>query len=490
MDSSRRFRGVVALLVVFAAAAPLLEQPAFLFAAGGLLAWLGAHGFLFVATVRRLEGTLAVEQRPTTPTFVDEARPVTVSVSLPDPADVRLRVEPRVPVAGDPSVAAVELDPGETVAETTGTLTWRVAGEYRLRPATVHVTDRWGLFETRFGAGETPSVRVDPPRPRDAYVAEGGVSVLSTLGRTRTFLRGNGFDLGEVREYVPGDPITRVDWKATARLDDLHVREFESETSVVTTMLLDARAGLHVGPTGATAFDYLRQVALALVAESRESGEPIGLYVVDDDGVSGLPARATGEQYERLRRRLYRVEAPDGVAGADGDAAAGGAGRRAPRRSRTWTRRTARALDGDETRFARRLRPFLAEGRDEAVETDRLYRLIRSGRARTTLAGGGTVLTVVLTDDRNRAALRESVRLARRRDGRVVVFLTPSALFDADADDAGDAAATYERLREFDRFRRELSGLAGVSAFEVGPGHRLERVLREAEKRRGRAEAR
>jgi hypothetical protein len=71
-----------------------------------------------------------------------------------------------------------------------------------------------------------------------------------------------------------------------------------------------------------------------------------------------------------------------------------------------------------------------------------------------------------------------------------VVFLTPSALFDADADDAADARATYGRLREFDMFRRELSGMAGVSAFEVGPGSRLERVLREAEARRQRVEAR
>jgi sugar phosphate isomerase/epimerase len=136
------------------------------------------------------------------------------------------------------------------------------------------------------------------------------------------------------------------------------------------------------------------------------------------------------------------------------------------------------------------VRPFLADTTSAAVESDRLYRLLWSGRTRTTLAGGGTVLTVILTDDTNRAALRESVRLAQRRDGHVVVFLTPSALFDADATDAADARATYDRLREFDRFRRELSGLAGVSAFEVGPGSRLERVLREAEERRGHAEVR
>lgn len=150
----------------------------------------------------------------------------------------------------------------------------------------------------------------------------------------------------------------------------------------------------------------------------------------------------------------------------------------------------AGALADDDSAFARTLRPFLGDrGSATAVTEDPLYRVIESGRARTTLAGGGTVLTVVLTDDANRAAVRESARLARRRDGRVVVFLTPSALFEADATDA-DAETTYDRLREFDRFRRELAGIAGVSAFEVGPGHRLERAVTEATHRRQPVEAR
>ncbi|WP_318570784.1 DUF58 domain-containing protein [Salinigranum marinum] len=481
MNYTRRLWGVVALIGLFAVAAAALVQPVFLLCAAGLLAWLLAGGYRFVSAVRWLDGALVVEQTPTSPTFVDEGRPFAVDVSLLRPADVGLRVEPRVPVAGDTGVVPVELGPDETTGTSTGELTWRVAGEHHLPPAVVHVTDRWGLFATSFRAGSTPTVRVGPPRPRARDVTAGGADLLTTLGRRRTVLRGNGFDLGEVREYVPGDPITRVDWKATARLDDLHVREFESETAVVTTMILDARVGMGAGPAGSTKFDYLRQVALALVGESRRAGEPIGLYVVDDAGVSGLPARATQAQYERLRERLYTT-VPGG-----GDATTGP--RRIHRRSRRMARRMAGTLD-DDSAFARTLRPFLADrGSATGVADDPLYRVIASGRARTTLAGGGTVLTVVLTDDENRAAVRESARLARRRDGRVVVFLTPTALFGADATDA-DAETTYDRLREFDRFRRELAGIAGVSAFEVGPGHRLERAVTEAAHRRQPVEAR
>jgi uncharacterized protein (DUF58 family) len=283
--------------------------------------------------------------------------------------------------------------------------------------------------------------------------------------------------LGEVREYVPGDSMTRIDWKATARLNGLHVREFESETAVVTTMILDARGGMHSGPTGSTKFDYLRQVALALVGESRSSGEPVGLYVVDDAGTTGLPARATRKQYEQLRQRLYAIRPSGDDAGATR--------RQIHRRSPQRTRRLERALTNDESRFAQTLRPYLEKpGRSSKVAEDALFRLIRSGQTRPSLAGGGTVLTVLLTDDTDRDIVRESARLARRRDGHVVVFMTPAALFEADDPDASNVASTYERIREFDRFKQELNGITGVSAFEVGPGHQLDRALREAEERR------
>jgi hypothetical protein len=67
------------------------------------------------------------------------------------------------------------------------------------------------------------------------------------------------------------------------------------------------------------------------------------------------------------------------------------------------------------------------------------------------------------------------VKLARRDEGEVLVFLTPQVLFEpgglADMEDA------YERYVDFEEFRRELARLERVSAFEIAPGDRLEGVL-------------
>jgi len=48
-------------------------------------------------------------------------------------------------------------------------------------------------------------------------------------GEFETFIRGRGYDLYRIREYMPEDSARHVDWKASARTGALKVREFSRE---------------------------------------------------------------------------------------------------------------------------------------------------------------------------------------------------------------------------------------------------------------------
>jgi len=48
-------------------------------------------------------------------------------------------------------------------------------------------------------------------------------------GEFETFVRGRGYDLYRIREYMPEDSARHVDWKATAKSGSLKVREFSRE---------------------------------------------------------------------------------------------------------------------------------------------------------------------------------------------------------------------------------------------------------------------
>ena len=77
-------------------------------------------------------------------------------------------------------------------------------------------------------------------------------------GEFEAFVRGRGYDLYRIREYLPEDSARHVDWKATAKSGALKVREFTREDERKLRIVFD-----NPSTKEATAQAYERAVALA-----------------------------------------------------------------------------------------------------------------------------------------------------------------------------------------------------------------------------------
>ena len=106
--------------------------------------------------------------------------------------------------------------------------------ELRFRHRGEYVEDSFGLA-TRFPfAFLTKTRRLPLSRSVLVYpnveAADDLLHILPTItGELETFVRGRGYDLYRIREYMPEDSARHVDWKATARSGSLKVREFSRE---------------------------------------------------------------------------------------------------------------------------------------------------------------------------------------------------------------------------------------------------------------------
>jgi uncharacterized protein (DUF58 family) len=323
-------------------------------------------------------------------------------------------------------------------------------------------------------------VTVRPRAPRNVHVGEGGDPVAVGFGKHEAGRLGSGLEPAEARKYVPGDAMRRIDWKATARLGEPHVREFEAETDRETVLFVDHRAAMGAGPPGETKLDYTRQVALAFVESAQDMTGPLGCFTVGDSGLTGtFDPGADSEHHRAIGRHVRALDPTDGPGETDRDRPAAAAHAPIEAASPARARRVADRLD-DGSAFAARVRPFFdrPSGYVRRIDDEPLFSAISGVLSRLR----GTVWSVVVTDDNHRAELREAVRVARRGRGRVLVFLTPTVLYAAGG--LSDLAAAYEEYRDFERFRRDLASLEGVSAFEVGPGDRLAAVLAAGESER------
>ncbi|WP_255150052.1 DUF58 domain-containing protein [Halorarius halobius] len=482
MRGTRRFWASVALGVVLAVLAVLVDSPVPLVGAALVAAWLVARQYQFSRAVGTIRDDLSVDVT-VTPRSVTTGQPATVTLaaSLPDapPLPVAVSVTPPVATTGsDVDERTVALSPDARDATTTFTIRVPTAGAHSFERPTVEVGDGAGLFTETVPVGERETLTVEPPAPRDVHIGQGGEEVAAAYGRHDANRLGSGLDPAELQKYVPGDETSDIDWKATARFNELYVRKFESETDRETALVVDHRAALGTGRAGETQLDYLREAALTFLASARKLQDPIGLYTVGDAGLTNAwdPEAGTG-QFQRLRRTIQELEPTSET--ESGKPLAGSPGGRTPGEART----AAAALADDDSAFATRLRPYYErpEPYVERISSTPLFGTVRSRVDRLR----GSVWTVILTDDRHRAELRETVKLARRGDDHVLVFLAPRMLFETDA--MVDIDDAYDRYVDFEEFRRDLARLDRVEAFEVAPGDRLGAMLSARQAQRNRA---
>jgi uncharacterized protein (DUF58 family) len=100
----------------------------------------------------------------------------------------------------------------------------------------------------------------------------------SEIGRPSN-VAGDGEELRELREHVPGDPFKRIAWKASARRGQLLVREMEREERDVVWLVLDASVELWAGAEGRAPLDEGVDELAALAARHLRRGDHVGLAV-------------------------------------------------------------------------------------------------------------------------------------------------------------------------------------------------------------------
>ena len=66
-------------------------------------------------------------------------------------------------------------------------------------------------------------------------------------GDYRSTQYGDGVELAQVRPYVPGDDVRRIEWNVTARMGEPHVRVTIAERVLVTWLLLDTSPSMQFG---------------------------------------------------------------------------------------------------------------------------------------------------------------------------------------------------------------------------------------------------
>ena len=103
---------------------------------------------------------------------------------------------------------------------------------------------------------------------------------------------GASVDFAEHRGYVPGDDVRRMDWRVWARTDRLYIKEYEAESNMNFSVLLDMSKSMDYGSGGITKFDYARILGACLTNLVHHQRDRVGFAAFDDDVVEFIPPSA------------------------------------------------------------------------------------------------------------------------------------------------------------------------------------------------------
>jgi uncharacterized protein (DUF58 family) len=130
------------------------------------------------------------------------------------------------------------------------------------------------------------------------HVVEGVIA-----GLHRSPYRGLSMEFTEHRQYVPGDEIRRIDWKAYGRLDKYFIKEYEEETNLKAYIMVDCSASMGYGRE-LSKFRYASLLAASLAYLLLRQRDSVGLVTYNDGIRKLIPPRSAVNHLEIIAGEL------------------------------------------------------------------------------------------------------------------------------------------------------------------------------------------
>ena len=253
------------------------------------------------------------------PDAVDVERLLPRSLSVGEVATIQLRVRNRTdrtvhlrladgcPADLRPDAERIDLELAAFAEEIVSYSVEPTArGAFDFAPLELRLRGGLGLVEYRLRYEAPAEARVHPNlRNLARYDLRARRDLLHQGGARRTRILGRDGDFERLREFVPGDDLRHIDWRATARLRSPVTRVYQAERSQNLLILVDGTRLMAARAGDLTKMDYAVNAALMLAWVGLTRGDKVGVAVFDDGMRAYLPPQGGTRQFGRVLDLLF-----------------------------------------------------------------------------------------------------------------------------------------------------------------------------------------
>ncbi len=185
----------------------------------------------------------------------------------------------------------------------------RRRGLHLIAMCRLETTSLLGLWRIRAARAVSLSLSAYPDLRTEQRLIAGLFSTRSSSGVHRFRQVGRGREFERVRDYLPGDPVEHIHWKASAKRGRPVTKLYQAERSQRIYVAIDAsRTSLRASSEQEPVLEKLIRSALLLGKVTESLGDQFGLITFSDRVQTFVQAKRGPAHFRRCREALVTLE--------------------------------------------------------------------------------------------------------------------------------------------------------------------------------------
>jgi len=181
-------------------------------------------------------------------------------------------------------------------------------GEYHFGKLNVYVSSPFRLVARRYIFGEGQMVPTYPSYQQlNKYSLKAFSNQLFEYGIKKIRRLGHTMEFEQIKEYVSGDDIRTINWKATAKKNQLMVNQYQDERSQSVYVAIDTGRVMKMPFNGLSLLDYAINSSLVLSNVIIRKQDKAGMLTFSRKVENYVAADRRSGQMQKIQENLYNV---------------------------------------------------------------------------------------------------------------------------------------------------------------------------------------
>ena len=172
----------------------------------------------------------------------------------------------------------------------------------------LYVSSRIGLVKRRYRFEKDQMVKVYPSfiqMKKYSFLALDNRLTMYGMKKIRRI--GHTMEFEQIKDYVLGDDVRTINWKATAKQASLMVNQFQDEKSQPIYTIIDASRVMKMPFKGLTLLDYAINSTLAFSNIALKKKDKVGLLTFSEKIKNHVPASSKKTHLNTILEVLYNI---------------------------------------------------------------------------------------------------------------------------------------------------------------------------------------